>query len=301
MGEVRHTVTSTNGSIILTNHALAGYGETNSYDVRFELYDELSASVYSQTTISTTRVPLDVYKDIGIGVGKLYEPATGGPLQVGPGTSVFDGGLHARGPLYMGGGIQPVYIGANGNLDSIITPGFYYCPTNADAYTIANKPVNTAFSLLVEQHAGIKQTFTIYNRDGKPRTFIRNSYADIWGAWSEVMMGVHDTGWVNVSLQSGFTGSIQIRQYGNFVYLRGFFKGNAGDGINWTLFDIPSSISRPGQNLDFEAVTGQGQTKGWNVDSAGGYINATTGKVHVGRAISSSTNYYVDNVRYMQT
>lgn len=300
-GTAKHTVTSTNGSITLTNHALAGYAETESFDVRFELYDELSAAVYSQTTISTTRVPLDVYKDIGVGVGKMYEEGTGGPLQVGPGTSVFDGGIHVRGPLYMAGGIQPEYIQANGDLNSLIKPGLYHCPTNAEAYTITNKPLNTAFSLLVERHAGIKQTFTIYNQDGKPRTFIRNSYSDIWGAWSEVMMGVPDTSWVNVSLQSGFTGNIQIRQYGNFVYLRGFFKGNAGDNKNLILFAIPSSISKPGQNLDFEAVTGAGASNGWNVDSAGGYINAITGNVYIGRAISSNTSYWVDSVRYMQT
>lgn len=82
-GTAKHTLTSTTGGITLTNYALAGYAETGSFDVRFELYDELSAAVYSQTTISTTRVPLDVYKDIGVGIGKMYDPAVGGSLQIG--------------------------------------------------------------------------------------------------------------------------------------------------------------------------------------------------------------------------
>ena len=93
-GTAKHTLTSTNGTITLTNHALAGYAETGSFDVRFELYDELSAAVYSQTTIGTTRVPLDVYKDIGVAIGKMYEPTLGGALQIG---GALNGGLFLGG------------------------------------------------------------------------------------------------------------------------------------------------------------------------------------------------------------
>lgn len=81
----KHTVTSTNGSIKLTNHVLTGYAETNAFDVQFELYDELTNSIYSETTIGTTKVLMDAYRDWGIGIGKMFDPNMGGSLQVGGG------------------------------------------------------------------------------------------------------------------------------------------------------------------------------------------------------------------------
>lgn len=79
----KHTVTSTNGSIKLTNHVLTGYAETTSFDVQFELYDELTGSIYSETTIGTTKVLMDAYRDWGMGIGRMYDPNLGGSLQVG--------------------------------------------------------------------------------------------------------------------------------------------------------------------------------------------------------------------------
>lgn len=225
-----HTVTSTNGSITLTNHALAGYAETGSFDVRFELYDELSASVYSQTTISTTRVPLDVYKDLGVGIGKLYEPATGGPLQVGSGTSVFDGGLQVRGPLYMRGGIQPIYLGANIDLNNITDPGLYYCPSDADAVTMKNIPQKNSFSLLVEKHAGVKQTFTNY-QTWNVTTYVRNFYNGTWGEWYSYYGGsaVEETKY-NTFI-NGYTGGFTFRKVSNLVYFDGYFQSTGTAGV----------------------------------------------------------------------
>lgn len=81
----KHTVTSTNGSITLTNHTFTGYSETNAFDVQFEVYDELTNSIYSETTVSTTKVLMDAYRDWGIGIGKMFDPNMGGSLQVGGG------------------------------------------------------------------------------------------------------------------------------------------------------------------------------------------------------------------------
>ena len=79
---------------------------------------------------------------------------------------------------------QPIRIPAGQNLNNYTTPGMYYCPTNADAAQIANTPVNNAFSLLVEKHAGIKQTFSEYMTSSS-RTWTRNYYNGTWGPWYE--------------------------------------------------------------------------------------------------------------------
>lgn len=81
---------------------------------------------------------------------------------------------------------QSVSIPSNADLDTYLTEGFYYCDLNVTAQTIQNGPVTgSAFCLLVERTAGVKQTFTIYS-PGSSRTWIRNIYGGVTGAWREV-------------------------------------------------------------------------------------------------------------------
>lgn len=97
--------------------------------------------------------------------------------------------------------LQPVVIPANADLSSYHTPGMYYCPSNADANTIANKPYDsTAFSLLVEKHAGIKQTFTLYPANNIS-TWVRNYYNGSWGAWYQTT--TYDGSAVNAETLNG--------------------------------------------------------------------------------------------------
>ena len=77
------------------------------------------------------------------------------------------------------------YINDNADLNNYTTEGMYYCSTTARAQTIANVPVAQAFSLFVERHAGVKQTFTVYTTSN-PVTFVRNYYSGTWGDWVEV-------------------------------------------------------------------------------------------------------------------
>lgn len=79
----------------------------------------------------------------------------------------------------------PVLIPKNANLNSYTTAGMYYNPTTADAATIANVPSPIAFSLLVERHAGVKQTFTSYSTSGI-QMWVRNFYAGTWSDWYQV-------------------------------------------------------------------------------------------------------------------
>ena len=77
------------------------------------------------------------------------------------------------------------YVPSNSNLNNYTTPGMYYNPSDAETRTMSNVPIANAFSLLVERHAGWKQTFTVYFT-GNPYTWIRNYYNGSWGAWKRV-------------------------------------------------------------------------------------------------------------------
>ncbi|WP_200481466.1 MULTISPECIES: phage tail protein [unclassified Acinetobacter] len=74
-------------------------------------------------------------------------------------------------------------IPANSDLNTFLVEGFYACSTNAAAASISNVPLATAFSLLIEVHAGVKQTFTDYNSN---RQFVRRSYSNVWSEWREI-------------------------------------------------------------------------------------------------------------------
>lgn len=97
-------------------------------------------------------------------------------------------GKHASGFLE-----QPIRLPANTNLNSIMTPGMYYTPSDADAKTMANRPTDYAFSLLVEKHAGVKQTLTEYLPNNSARTWFRNYYNGTWGPWIKAANVVEKT------------------------------------------------------------------------------------------------------------
>lgn len=84
-------------------------------------------------------------------------------------------------------GLSSEVIPSNANLNDYQTLGFYHCKTNSVAQSISNKPsgLNAAFSMVVEVHAGIKQTITRYDT-AVASTWVRNYYNGIWGAWTRI-------------------------------------------------------------------------------------------------------------------
>ena len=161
--------TETNTS---ANFNLTGFATDASYDFLVTVTDQLS-SISVEGSVSTAQVLLDLYRDIGVGIGKMYETGHG----------VLDVG----GDLWVGGNVNSygfiaTEIIANANLNDIKTVGFFYCKSNATASTILNTPMPRAFSLLVETHAGYKQTFTTYDAES-PYVFVRNFYGTAWGPW----------------------------------------------------------------------------------------------------------------------
>ena len=242
-GTVVNTATSTTGTVAPTKTTYTGYATTTSYEVRVRVKDELSGWTETILPIATKKALLDMYKDIGVGIGKYYETAIGGPLQVGSGTSVFDGGVHVRGPLFMPGGIQPGYLGANTDLNNIIEPGLYYCPLNTDAGTMKNIPRTMAFSLFVEKHAGVKQTFTNY-QDWYAITYVRNLYNGIWGDWYIAYAPITGTsptllnGWTNYN--DTYSWAHAYRYHNGLILLRGMLYG--GKSTHGNILQLPENM-----------------------------------------------------------
>lgn len=88
----------------------------------------------------------------------------------------------------------PAAVSQNANLNSYTTAGLYYCATTAIAATVTNVPSQVPFSLLVERHAGVKQTFTSYSTTGV-QTWVRNYYSGSWGSWVQqafILYGTSD-------------------------------------------------------------------------------------------------------------
>lgn len=234
--------TSTNGSI--TRTALStGNLIASSYEFKARITDLFGGVAEAIDTVSTQQVVMDVYRNQGVAFGKMYEPGKAGPLQVGQGISVFDGGIHVKGPTYMAGGIQPVYLGANTDLNNIQDPGFYYCPLDAEARTMKNIPIANAFSLLVERHAGAKQTFTIY-RAADATAYVRNFYGGTWGAWYVAYAPVSGTsptllnGWKNYS--DGYSWAHAYRYHNGLILLRGMIHGGASTHGN--ILQLPENM-----------------------------------------------------------
>ena len=89
-------------------------------------------------------------------------------------------------PVAFNNGVEYIVITENTDLNNMQTPGFYNCPYSATASTLKNCPTIYAFSLVIERHAGVKQTLTMYSAYDKPLIYVRNYYNGTWGAWSRI-------------------------------------------------------------------------------------------------------------------
>lgn len=86
------------------------------------------------------------------------------------------------------GQLVPIMIEGGTDLNDFTTPGMYFNPSDAVTATIVNVPIAHAFSLLVEKHAGYKQTFTVYG-DNFMQMFVRNYDGYSWSPWYKISLG----------------------------------------------------------------------------------------------------------------
>ena len=116
-----------------------------------------------------------------------------------------DGNFNINRPIVFNSGISYISIPTNADLNSYLTPGFFRCAANATAATIKNCPTTSAFSLVIEQHAGVKQTLTVYLTADQPIIYVRNYYNGTWGAWARLSYATeHKTLWTG-AVQNGAT------------------------------------------------------------------------------------------------
>lgn len=116
------------------------------------------------------------------------------------GASVAIGGVATRNNTFevnlktlLTGGIEPVPIPANANLNNYLTTGFYRC-SNLDAYgTINNVPddddAQKSFFLEVLDASGITQIFTTVLSDRTAKAYTRQYNASTWGDWRPQPLG----------------------------------------------------------------------------------------------------------------
>lgn len=160
-----------------------GISTSSSYMVKLMLEDLIAAPIEVTASIGSAFVTMDFKAGgRGIAIGKVSEVED--LFEVAMDTN-FLGKLTLNGAA-IGGSIASQRLAQGTDLNNIKTEGMYYSPTNADVATMLNVPSNQAFSLLVEKHAGCKQTFTVYSTTDK-RTWIRNFYSDKWSGWTQVI------------------------------------------------------------------------------------------------------------------
>lgn len=106
----------------------------------------------------------------------------------------------------------PQKIPANANLNTYQTPGMYYSDYDITVQSMANVPDSHAFSLFVQQAAGVNQTFTTYNYSNASsgvRSWQRTYYDGTWSQWVQVAMVFSGTGTPGSAL--GQDGNIYIK------------------------------------------------------------------------------------------
>ena len=98
----------------------------------------------------------DALKEKLDGLSNYSLPAASETVRGGVSLSEEKYGLKAdaNGKLSLSGYIPPIIISQNTDIDSLMDPGDYVCPTYADSVTMTNTPVQTAFSLKVIQPGG---------------------------------------------------------------------------------------------------------------------------------------------------
>ena len=147
---------------------------TSSYDVEVSASDRHSSG-YRSTSVSTAFSLMDWHNSgTGIAFGKVAEDP-----------NLMDVGL----PLRLLGGIKPIEIAANTDLNSITTPGIYRCSLSDTAATLVNCPTQIAFVMEVLPNIPATQRITEYQQHSSLSLFMRNYYdnQNEWGLWYELV------------------------------------------------------------------------------------------------------------------
>lgn len=275
------------------------FNETKSYVVEFGIQDKFG--FYITQRIVSEGVPIFFIDSDrkSVGVNKFPE---NGSLDV-------KGDAYIEGDLYIAGGvkdgIRTIELGEYTDLNTLNNKsdiGEYSCDNILKSQTITNKPLNsnTAFSLKIEGHAGVKQTLTEWTNDNTAKMYMRNYYS--YGGWSEwrKVLVQEGSGYTALSLVNGWTNNYAgfiIAGYrkdeAGFVHLRGAIK----DGVttNWTTIATLPVGFRPLGNESFAVANGTASgISAIDVNSNGNITLRANGSSYV--QFLSGISFYVGDV-----
>ena len=178
-----------------------------------------------------------------------------------------------------GGGLNIVELGSGVDLNTLTSPGRYWQTENSEALSGANYPAGYAGFLEVVANDGeteLLQIYTTYNAPSAAAgaSYMRNRYQGVWSPW--VIM-YYDSGWVDLTLASGWIPSaaagqaptVQCRRVNNVVRFRGRASGTLNVGTTTQIATIPAGY-RPIIDSNMVAIGTTGGFTGWaNATSTG--------------------------------
>ena len=188
------TITSTTGNVTL-NRNLTNANEASGYDIQFTLKDTVGSVSTSVLQVSSASVLLDAYKDVGVAIGKMYEPSHGGSLQTG------EDGLIAFGPIkYKDENVMYVQrdsIPDGADLNTLTESGIYTKTTRNTNNPVKNLPSGFLESNIVINTIKLNDTATIQYAMNVPASVptiinpmkisVRSKYYNFWNPWQTIV------------------------------------------------------------------------------------------------------------------
>jgi hypothetical protein len=262
------TLSDYTGNYSVSDGVFVFAAETAStYNIILTATDGFASIGKTATGASVFKLWSFLAKGKGIALGKIAE------LE-----GIFDVGFKTR----FTGGIQNIILEKISDLNDVMIPNTYVS-VNKGAASYTNCPIASGTFVLEVMSAGAEgqvfQRMTTTFKDGKHEVYERHYYSGSWGSW----VCVHsDTGWVNLTLQSGITvgseqGFLKGRLKDGVLYIKGDVKGISA---NWKYFAlVPSSLLPSGlpSSTRFGGVYNLSNFCGMNLTSGGQlYVSANS-------------------------
>jgi hypothetical protein len=162
--------------------------------------------ITSETGITITGTP--TIKTAFISDGAHALSATSGTFSGALSASQFNGSgagltgtansLSIGGNAATANNLNNIRITASTDLNSYTTPGFYYCPLDADAATLTNCPSANAFGMIVAYASGVTQFLWSY-MTSSGNYWMRKNYSGTWGSWVRILREDAQTYGISIS------------------------------------------------------------------------------------------------------
>lgn len=198
------------------NVNLDGFAVGSSYDIRITLADKFN-TVTSTMSISTAKTLLHMFKDEGVGIGKMREK---GVLDVS-GETYFDGNQEITGVVNAKSGFTPIPLTSGADANSLTaSTGFYVANTAELARSILNTPVTGASNAAIKI-INIEGCQTIYYCDASNPIQWMRIYDPISKSWSQWWKnaGRNPSGAITGEIATGWGTKVNARRLGNLVTL----------------------------------------------------------------------------------